>query len=172
VSLFVRNYSTLREGAEESQESTNKGRLIPPFSADATDPADVYPLHNIIPEAEWKAIPTSAFESAQSHQERVQLLPFRRSDWIHYHLRNLAQKENKNNKNLYVVHRIGFASRPDCHLNSKILFYISAMFALRQALLSKNFDKEKLFERMSSVPGIIVDNMLSRFAETPRNSSR
>ena len=72
------------------------------------DPADVYPLHNIIPDAEWKAIPVSAFDTAQSHQERVQLLPYRKSDWIHHHLKKLAQKENKSNKNLYVVQRIRF----------------------------------------------------------------
>jgi hypothetical protein len=96
---------TLRELAEESQESANKSRLIPLFSADAVDPADVYPLQNIIPEAEWKAIPISGFETAQSHQERAQLLAYRKSDWIHYHLRIFGQKENKNNKHLYVVQK-------------------------------------------------------------------
>jgi len=101
---------TLRELAEESQESANKSRLIPLFSFDAVDPADVYPLHNLIPEADWKAIPTSGFETAQSHQERVQLLAYRKSDWIHYHLRILGQKENKNNKHLYVIQKLDFTS--------------------------------------------------------------
>jgi DNA-directed RNA polymerase I subunit RPA49 len=138
---------------QETQELANKSRLIPHFSADATDPADVYPLHSLIPEAEWKAIPIGDLEAAQTLRERGQLLPHRKSDWINYHLKKLTQKEHKNNKNL------------------KILFYISAMFAFRQALHFNIVEKEKLYERLASVPGIIVDNMLSRFSETPRNSS-
>lgn len=108
---FLNSFSTLTEVAEETQELANKSRLIPHFSADATDPADVYPLHSLIPEAEWKAIPIGDLEAAQTLRERGQLLPHRKSDWINYHLKKLTQKEHKNNKNLYDFQVLGFASK-------------------------------------------------------------
>ena len=84
--------------AEESQEAADKNRLIPPFSADATDPAEVYPLHDIIPEAEWKALSISSFDAAQTDRERIALLPYRKSDWVNSHLKALANSTSKSKK--------------------------------------------------------------------------
>lgn len=36
---------------DEAKANTDSNRLIPPFDASASDPADIYPLHDIIPEA-------------------------------------------------------------------------------------------------------------------------
>lgn len=89
---------------EESKEVADKNRLIPLFSPTATDPAEVYPLHNIIPEAEWKALSISPFDAAETHQDRVALLAHRRSDWISGHLRSLSDPQSKaQKKNLYVI---------------------------------------------------------------------
>ena len=38
------------------EDSTNAARLIPAFNADAKNPEDIYPLHNIIPKLEWAAM--------------------------------------------------------------------------------------------------------------------
>lgn len=72
--------------SEEATETANSTRLIPPHNEDAEVPGDVYQLHDIIPEAEMKAISTSALTSANGTWERMALLPFRRSNWINQHM--------------------------------------------------------------------------------------
>ncbi|PPQ90265.1 hypothetical protein CVT25_013090 [Psilocybe cyanescens] len=139
---------------EESKGFANKNRLIPPFSATATDPSEVYPLHDIIPEAEWKALSIASFDAAGDYSERIAMLPYKRSQWVNDHLRGFTEAIGKSKKR-----------------NLKILLYISAMLAFRQATFQKTIDKEKLYERLSSVPGIVVDGLLSRFTEVARGSS-
>lgn len=88
---------------EEAKTINDNNRLIPPFSTTATDPSEVYPLHDIIPEAEWKALSVSAFDEATSEGERKALLPYRHSSWISGHLRDLVTESGKaKKKNLYV----------------------------------------------------------------------
>ena len=141
--------------AEESKEATDKNRLIPPFDTTATEPGDIYSLHDIIPEAEWKALSVSALDAAQTDRERIAMLPFRKSTWVNDHLKASVGTSGKSKKR-----------------NLKILLYISAMLAFRQASFSKSLDKEKLCERLEAVPNIVADGLLSRFAEIPRGSSR
>lgn len=76
----------------------DKNRLIPPFSETATDPADIYPLHDIIPEAEWKVLSISQFDAAKSQKERVDMLPYRKSTWINDHLSTMAEATGKSRK--------------------------------------------------------------------------
>ena len=83
---------------EELQDTADDNRLVPEFDASAMDPGDIYPLHNIIPEAEWKALSVSAFESASSEKEKIALLPYRRSDWIFQHVKNLPSLPDKTRK--------------------------------------------------------------------------
>jgi len=141
--------------AEESKETTDKNRLIPPFNTTATEPGDIYPLHDIIPEAEWKALSVSGLDAAQTDKDRIAMFPFRKSTWVNDHLKVLGGASGKSKKK-----------------NLKILLYISAMLAFRQATFTKSLDKEKLYERLEAVPNIVVDGLLSRFAEIPRGSSR
>ena len=44
------------------------------------------------------------------------------------------------------------------------------MFAFKQTS-SKTIEREKMYERLSAVPSIVVDGLLSRFTETARGSS-
>ena len=76
----------------------DKNRLIPPFSESATDPADIYPLYDIIPKAELKSLSISQFDAAQSQKERIAMLPHRNSTWVNDHLSNLAEATGKNKK--------------------------------------------------------------------------
>ena len=87
---------------EEAKEVADSARLIPSYNEDAEVPDGVYPLHNIIPEAEWKAISTSVITSASGNSERIALLPYRRSNWINQHLNSLFAAPSLNERNLYV----------------------------------------------------------------------
>ena len=75
-------YPSLPLPPDEAKEFADSNRLIPTFDATATEPNDVYPLHNIIPEAEWKALSVSAFDSTTNDKERLALLPHRSSEWV------------------------------------------------------------------------------------------
>ena len=55
--------------------------------------------------------------------------------------------------------------------NSKILIYIASMLAFRE-VFQNALEKNKVHERLGAVPTIIVDGLLSRFAEMARGSSR
>lgn len=47
------------------------------------------------------------------------------------------------------------------------------MLAFRQAIRNtKGIDKDKIIEKMGSVPGVIIDGLLSRFTEVARDSTR
>ncbi len=92
----------------------NSTRLVPPFSDTATDPADVYPLHNIIPEVEWKALgpsisPVIALGTGSRAKERQAIFPFKHSSWVNAHIGRIVQTEGRGGlegkhgkKNLYV----------------------------------------------------------------------
>ena len=86
--------------------------------------------------------------------------------------RLLARKKRKN------CGYLPFESmESDTHLFacSKILLYISSMLAFYQAFhqaFNATFEKDKLYERLGSVPSMVVDSLLSRFAEMARGSTR
>ncbi|KAF5353231.1 hypothetical protein D9756_008071 [Leucocoprinus leucothites] len=142
--------------SQEAKEAADNNRLIPPFSATATEPDGVYPLHNIIPENEWKALSTSAFDETTSDKERIALLPHSRSQWITAHMR-VWGKPN---------------SGKDRKKNLKLLLYISALLAFRNAVEKRDFNPDQLPERLSVLPNIVVDGLISRFTEKARSSTR
>lgn len=53
---------------------------------------------------------------------------------------------------------------------SKILMYISIMMYFRNLTIRK-FDKSTIYEKLSAVPSIVIDGLMSRFTETPRGST-
>ncbi len=53
----------------------------------------------------------------------------------------------------------------------KLLLYISAMFAFKNASKLVN-DKQALQERLKGVPSVVVDGLLSRFTETSRDKNQ
>ncbi|RDB23792.1 DNA-directed RNA polymerase I subunit rpa49 [Hypsizygus marmoreus] len=142
---------------DEAKEVADTNRPIPPFDTVATDPADIYPLHSIIPDVEWKALSISALEQAGGDQERKALLPFKWSDWINTHLKSQREDESQKSKKK----------------NLKILLYVSAMLAFRQVLERnrKGIDKDQLSEKLPGVPPVVLDSLISRFTEAARGSS-
>ncbi|KAJ3572194.1 hypothetical protein NP233_g3247 [Leucocoprinus birnbaumii] len=141
--------------SEEAKEAADNNRLIPPFSTTATEPDDIYALHSIIPENEWKALSISAFDETTSHKDRIALLPHTRSQWVTAHM-----------------HRWGNpGSGKERKKNLKLLLYISALFAFRNAADRRDFNTDQIRERLSALPSIVVDGLLSRFTEKARGST-
>ncbi|KAJ7270699.1 Rpa49 subunit specific to nuclear RNA polymerase I [Mycena haematopus] len=138
---------------EEAKEVADANRQVPPFSLDATEPENIYPLHGIIPEPEWKALPVSAFYEAGTPSERKQVLAFRGSDWVNARVEAAMAKHAGGDK--------------DRKNKLKILFYIAAMMAFRYAT-SRKFKKEDLPAKLHGVPGAVIDSLLARFTESPR----
>ncbi|KAF9239431.1 Rpa49 subunit specific to nuclear RNA polymerase I [Melanogaster broomeanus] len=134
---------------EEAQATANSTRLIPAYNADAETPSEIYPLHNIIPEAEWKALSTAAISDASTSKERTAFLPYQRSSWVNQHLNLVC------------------ASPSPSKTHIKILMYISAMMSFR-VLTFRAFDKSTIHEKLAAIPSIVVDGLLSRFTETAR----
>ncbi|KAG5637083.1 hypothetical protein H0H81_005816 [Sphagnurus paluster] len=141
--------------AEEAKEEMDKNRPIPPFDANTTDPEDIYPLHGIIPEMEWKAISISAFDHATDLKQRVALLPFSWSKWLQGHLVPSSDEPEKVRRK-----------------KLKIIWYISAMLAFRRHAEGKGATKDEISEKLPGLPGVIVDGLLARFTETARGSSK
>lgn len=78
-------------------------RLIPPFNAEAGEASEVYALHDIIPEVEWKAISASPFKQAASDRDRVHLLPYKRSNWVNQRLALTFKQESPSKREMYVL---------------------------------------------------------------------
>ncbi|KAI3612708.1 rpa49 subunit specific to nuclear rna polymerase i [Moniliophthora roreri] len=140
---------------EEAKETEDSNRLIPKFNATTSDPAEVYPLHNIIPEAEWKIINTSEFDTTKLAGDMTGLLPTARPEWIQNHLKSL---EN-------------VSSPKAARKTWKLVYYVSALFQLRWITGRKGLSKDIIHRKMKGVPTIIVDGLLSRFTETSRDNS-
>ena len=82
----------------EAKEIADRNRLIPPFSTAATVPEDIYPLHDIIPETEWKLLAVNALERAGSEKDLISLLFHRKSYWINGHIGRLVKESGKGKK--------------------------------------------------------------------------
>ncbi|KAL4264654.1 RPA49/POLR1E RNA polymerase subunit family protein [Pleurotus pulmonarius] len=154
---------------EEAQDVANSTRLVPPFSDTATDPADVYPLHNIIPEAEWKALgpsisPVIALGTGSRAKERQAIFPFKHSSWVNDHIGRIVQTEGR-----------GGLEGKHGKKNLRILYYISTLFWFRNIMQRggiQGLEKEAIVEKLEGLPGVVLDGLLSRFTETTRASTK
>ncbi|KAL1937406.1 hypothetical protein VTO73DRAFT_13742 [Trametes versicolor] len=149
---IMQNTETLPT-ADEAKATADSSRLIPPYNADALSAKDVYALHDIIPEAEFNALPISAFKSAKSDRDRIALLPFNRSDWLKLQLKLIYSAPKANKTDL------------------KIVYYISTMMAFNKSSRSVG-DKDALQQRLPGVPPIVLDGLISRFTEIERSTNK
>ncbi|TRM63299.1 RNA polymerase I associated factor, A49-like protein [Schizophyllum amplum] len=143
---------------EEAKEAADANRLVPAYNDTTDDPMDVYPLHSMIPESEWKALSVSAFEQASSFEERRALLPSWRSEWIRGHLRRVFDDKDVSSKTRKRA--------------LKMIFYISAMMAFRRLLSGRGLEKKDLHEKMPGVPSAVVDGLAARFTESSREQAQ
>ncbi|KAG9308698.1 Rpa49 subunit specific to nuclear RNA polymerase I [Chiua virens] len=150
--IIQRNTQAL-PSKEEARAMADGARLVPPYNSDAETPSEIYPLHNVIPEAEWKTLSPSAIIQASTSKERTALLTYQRSKWINQHLDLVC------------------ASPSPSKTHAKILMYISIMMSFRN-LTIREFKKPDVYEKLSAAPSIIIDGLMSRFTETPRGSTK
>ncbi|KAI5119569.1 hypothetical protein M0805_005633 [Coniferiporia weirii] len=139
---------------DEAKVIADSSRHIPPHDVDATSPEDVYKLHDIIPEAEFNAIPINDILSAKSLEERMSYMPYKRSDWIRQHVSSIFSAPKPNKKQI------------------KIALYIACLIAFRSCASKLCNDKEGLQQRLEGMPLIIIDGILARFTETLRGSTQ
>lgn len=85
---------------EEAKAIADSSRLIPPYDQGAGSPHLVYALEDIVPKAELDSISISPFKAAKTEQERRNLLPFSRSNWISHHLGLVFSAPKVNKKDL------------------------------------------------------------------------
>ncbi|KAK7446968.1 DNA-directed RNA polymerase I subunit rpa49 [Stygiomarasmius scandens] len=140
---------------EEAKEIADAHRLIPPFDENADEPSDIYSLHDIIPETEWKAINVTPFDEAKEQKERRDLLPYKYSTWINDHIFKAYHSESKHRKRTV-----------------KLLYYIATLFAFRRIHFGKDgIEKDVISDKLRDVPSIVVDGLISRFTESTRGST-
>ncbi|KAI6142490.1 RNA polymerase I associated factor, A49-like protein [Pisolithus tinctorius] len=92
---------------EEAQATADSTRLVPPYNAEANVPSEVYPLHNIIPETEWKTLSEAPFLVVGQNQ-RIPLLPFQRSKWINQHLHSICDSSSPSKTNIKILQYIAY----------------------------------------------------------------
>ncbi|KAF9034445.1 RNA polymerase I associated factor, A49-like protein [Hymenopellis radicata] len=139
---------------EEAKDVADASRLIPPYNDTTKDPADVYALHDIVPESEWKSIVTSPFDQAKSLKDKQALFPSRNSSWVNRHLKSLQGTSVKGVKK-----------------KIKLVYCVSAMLAFRRAINRREIDRAKVEEQLKGVPSNILDGMFNRFTEVSRGST-
>ncbi|KAH8112061.1 Rpa49 subunit specific to nuclear RNA polymerase I [Phellopilus nigrolimitatus] len=138
---------------EEAKTIAESNRNIPPHDINATTPEDVYKLHDIIPEAEFHAIPVTNILAAKTTEERMSHVPYKRSEWIRQHLTSIFSVPKPNKKQI------------------KIILYIACLFAFRIGAPKLVNNREELQQRLWGIPTIVLDGILSRFSETLRGST-
>ncbi|KAH8823232.1 RNA polymerase I associated factor, A49-like protein [Flagelloscypha sp. PMI_526] len=142
---------------DEVQETADAARPVPPHNVEATRPEDVYPLYNVIPSAEWKAIKTVPYFQTESYQERLALLPHQSSNWVRMHLRMLdKQGDQKKQRDTL-----------------KMLIYVSTMMAFnhKTSFHSQKYTREEIQKKFPTTSLIILDGLMSRFMEQGRAPS-
>lgn len=105
--MYIYLTHELKTIPEEAIEIADSNRLIPVHDANATSPEDVYKLSDIIPDAEFNAIPVAEVLSADSIEERIAYMPYKRSEWVRQNLRSIFDQGKPNRKKLYAFNMSG-----------------------------------------------------------------
>ncbi|CAG8569251.1 5774_t:CDS:2 [Ambispora gerdemannii] len=71
---------------EQVNSDIDANRNIPPYNAQATEPANVYKLEDIVPTNELNMVPIKQILDATTSEEALQLFPFKNSKYITSHL--------------------------------------------------------------------------------------
>ncbi|ADV20586.1 DNA-directed RNA polymerase I subunit RPA49 [Cryptococcus gattii E566] len=135
---------------EEENDSVAPSEFIPTPNIDTADPAEVYTRESLITTQEWAAIDASRLLAIEDDKERASALPYKRSSWLQYKSRAVANIKDKTARKTQM----------------KYLYYLSCLLSLLDfsPRLSKT-PVNKLAPTFPQVPRQIIDGMLSRFAE-------
>ncbi|GAA6001667.1 DNA-directed RNA polymerase I subunit RPA49 [Rhodotorula paludigena] len=152
--------------AADIEAKANEARPIPPFNAAATSPGDVYPLDGVVSAGELHALDLSALVAAPDFKARLQLLPYRRSDWIRTKLRQLLPARAS------AEGHVANPSKKDRD-RLRLVVYLAHLFQFRQAARpGRPVDRAHVVEKLGAGGGgasaALVDALIERFTEPVR----
>ncbi|KAM0748695.1 RNA polymerase I associated factor, A49-like protein [Meredithblackwellia eburnea MCA 4105] len=131
------------------EDAANASRPIPPFVIDAATPGAVYPLETVVSRNELAAIKTDPFMSAEMHKDRIKLLPYKRSQFVHDHIRSFVASGAAGNKT-----------------KLRLTIHFSHLMAFRQfAGFGREIDFISLKEKMKEVDEASIMALVERFTE-------
>jgi DNA-directed RNA polymerase I subunit RPA49 len=133
------------------KEEADAARPVPSFDTAATDPRHIYSVEDVAPQGETKAVPIYGLLQAGSAEERIQMLPYKRSRFVNDRLARLlddlgeAPPSGKQKKQI------------------RYLYLLSAHMAFRSRTHSKDGPRGRLDG--IGVPPAIITGIGDRFSE-------
>nr|ODN81277.1 DNA-directed RNA polymerase I subunit RPA49 [Cryptococcus depauperatus CBS 7841] len=141
---------TIGELDEDHLEVTAPGEMIPTPNLETSDVTEVYPRESIIPSEEWQALDVGRLLEAGDDKERNSLLPWRRSSWLHYKLRNAINIKDKSYRKIQLQY---------------ILYLACLLHFLDFAPRLPKTPASELLDRFVHVPRRVLDSLITRFTE-------
>ena len=148
--------------SESVEQSANLARPIPPPNFSAQTPQQVYSLSDIITPSELNSIDLTPFLSAPGVKERLQLLPYKRAQYLWTKFKQLLPSRSA------VEGELPNPSKKDRE-RLKLVIHLSYLFQFRQSVFpGKPVDRSKLVERLNKPPPAVIDHLIERYTEGVR----
>lgn len=153
------------------QASADESRPIPPPNMSASHPSEAYPLHVLIIPSVQRALYIKPLLAASDNGARARTLPSpgpAQSTWLTARLSEACARVNNAAPG-------GLAQGKEmARTRVKVLLYIAQLWAFRRN--GRNLaDRAQLSEKMHLNGGQgeqVLEDLISRFSETPRGSNR
>ncbi|KAI8052538.1 RNA polymerase I associated factor, A49-like protein [Syncephalis plumigaleata] len=138
---------------EDIMELQNESRPVPPFDLNAQRPEDIYPLKDVVSNAELNAVPLSKIlNGAKTEQDYIKWLPFTASAYINERLPLAVQAKNQQ--------------------QIRLLYYLACMFQFMRAIGPSAITLDTAKDKCASVPPSIVASLLTKFAENTQRENK
>ncbi|WFD43322.1 DNA-directed RNA polymerase I subunit rpa49 [Malassezia psittaci] len=153
----------------ELAAAINASRALPTPNLNAEDPAEVYPLDTLLPAAIRRAFPIESILTCSSEMELVQSLRTlpQPSPWLAPRLYAAIHATQDNGK------------KSDSAILVQIGYYIAVLLSFRRhsrVLGKSGEDRVSILAQKMRLPerekDLIINHLTSRFAESPRGSSK
>lgn len=136
---------------EKMKQESDAARPVPLYDVDATDPKRIYSQDDVVPPHEVKAVPLFGLLEAKTQEDRVKLLPFKRSRFV-------------NDRLNAVVNEFGeVAPSGKQKKQLRLLYLVSAFMAFRAKKDGKQGPRTRLDDM--GVPPAIITSVADRFSE-------
>lgn len=96
---------------EEENDSVAPSEFIPTPNIDTADPTEVYTRESLITTQEWAAIDASRLLAIEDDKERASALPYKRSSWLQYKSRAVANIKDKTARKTQMWVLLSFCNR-------------------------------------------------------------
>ncbi|CAD6930784.1 unnamed protein product, partial [Tilletia controversa] len=161
---------------EDITETEAKGKPGPVPDMAATTPAEVYPPNVLIPSSILSTLPIQRLLTSDDEASMRKVLPQPgpgQSDWVSSRMWALVKRVKANSS--HGEGGILRTNREEARVKLRMAFYLALLWAFRKnrGVLD---DKATLMGKLridgASNGEVIVDDLLSRFAETPRGGGK